>query len=750
MRLYPTVRRERMKAGGWRCRSLAIALAAIIACLALPNPSAAATGLPQAGSGLDVLAEARKAYDAQDYAGALPLLNQAISKIEVQVASDPAVVAVLVTALEMRARCKAFKQDWEGARADFKLLLERDPRYDLPASTSPRIRTHFAEVKKLNISDVQISVTPQDAQAEVDGKSIAVDKGPLTLPLVVGSHMLTAKRLGYAPYSKPFQVAATTPNQAVAAEMERVSAVVRVVTSPAGVEVVIDGTSKGTTVPGPAPAEFADALARKNATLATASAPLVIADVTPGAHTVEFRKECYMTAPGQLTIKEPSDYTMDPEVLAPSVATVRVEGDPAGLSVFLDGELKGATPIGIDNVCQGSHTVDVRASWGRYIKRVDLKTGDTVSLRPRVRPAIAILAVTGLPQGLRGGPDLRQRLEQTTAEAGSVMFYLPAGEAVRPVMQKAQLDDDWLAFDRNHYALSDSAKKVAADARIELSAQMAGALGVQGVATIAQVPNGKTGQVFVSILAAGSGEPDVLEVDLNDQASRLSMLAQLEEIPARFVPSVGMLAIDVLEREGAVVVRVDPGGAAAGAGIVPGDAIRRVDGQNVASGTAFAALLATRRRGQKLAVECISKTGDPKTAELTVTTTPRVVPMTDQTVLFNKLLLDYRARLAEKIEPAEASVLHLNGAMALIALGNWTEARKELDQVNLPPGPGVSATTVQYLLGLCAEGLGQITVAENLWRMVAASTGALLTEEGPDVKELAERKLAQLRKLQRR
>jgi hypothetical protein len=750
MASFTEVRREWQGARRASRRWLLLATLVCVVAASLPRVAAAGLTAPQTATGLDVLAEARKLYDAQDYTGALPLLNQAVAKLETQAATDPAVVAVLVAALEMRARCKAFRQDWDGAKADYKSLLEHDPRYEMPASTSPRIKNTFLDVKKLTVSEVLVSLTPADAQVEIDGKPVAIGKDPVSMPLIVGSHTLTAKRIGFLPLSKPFQVVASTPNQPIAANMERVSAVVKVVTVPAGVEVVIDGSSKGTTGPGPAPEEFAEGLAKKNATTKDASAQLVLGEIAPGTHTVEFRKDCYVTVTGNLPVQEAKDYTLEPEVLKPSVATIRVEGDQAGLSVYLDGEMKGSTPLPIENVCQGSHTIDVRATWGRFIKRLDLKTGDNVSVKPYVRPAIAILAVTGLPQGLRGGPDLRQRLEQATAEAGSVMFYSPAVEAIRPVMQKAQLDEAWLAFDRNHNTISEAAGKVAADARMELSAQIANALGVQGVATIAQVPNGKTGQVYVSVLAAGSGDPDVIEVDLNDQASRIGMIAQLDEIPPRFLPSVGMLTIDVLDREGAVVARVDAGGSAAAAGIVPGDVIKRVDKQVVASGSAFSALLSARKVGQKLALEYVSRAGDVKSVELTVSTTPRVVPMTDQTVLFNKLLLDYRARMAEKLEPLEMSVLHLNAAMAMIALGNWAEAKKELDQVKLPPGPGVSSTTVQYLLGLCAEGIGQISQAESLWRMVAATPDALLTDEGPELKELAERKLAQLSKMQRR
>jgi hypothetical protein len=50
---------------------------------------------------------------------------------------------------------------------------------------------------------------------------------------------------------------------------------------------------------------------------------------------------------------------------------------------------------------------------------------------------------------------------------------------------------------------------------------------------------------------------------------------------------------------------------------------------------------------------------------------------------------------------------------------------------------------VQFLLGLCADNLGNRSEAEAAWR-VAASSESYLTEDGPPVKELAESRIAEL------
>jgi hypothetical protein len=69
-----------------------------------------------------------------------------------------------------------------------------------------------------------------------------------------------------------------------------------------------------------------------------------------------------------------------------------------------------------------------------------------------------------------------------------------------------------------------------------------------------------------------------------------------------------------------------------------------------------------------------------------------------------------------------------------------------LSKIQLAAGPGVSNGTVQYLLGLCYEALGQVAEAEQAWRAAATDADSLLTEDGPFVRELAEARLAGTRK----
>jgi hypothetical protein len=194
-----------------------------------------------------------------------------------------------------------------------------------------------------------------------------------------------------------------------------------------------------------------------------------------------------------------------------------------------------------------------------------------------------------------------------------------------------------------------------------------------------------------------------------------------------------------------VIAAVDASGPGGQAGLQVGDIIVSADSKPVTDAAALAAAVASRTAGQSLTVEVKDRTGRPKTAELKVLLRPRLLGISDQTLLVNRTLVTLRARLSDSKDPAEQAAIRLNLAAALARLEAWSEARAELQQVTLSDGPGVGSGTVQYLLGLCAARLGNRADAEAAFKAAAASSH-LLTEDGPPVRELAEARLAELQR----
>ena len=122
---------------------------------------------------------------------------------------------------------------------------------------------------------------------------------------------------------------------------------------PPGSQLVVDGRNLGTTP-----------------TTATLSA---------GSHTVEFR---YRKATRTLTLAvaaggksvERVDWTRKP------TGALFVSAEPVGAKVLVDGTARGVTPLTIDDLASGAHTVVLESAKGSVHRSVTIKAGETTQL----------------------------------------------------------------------------------------------------------------------------------------------------------------------------------------------------------------------------------------------------------------------------------------------------------------------------------------------------------------------------------
>jgi predicted negative regulator of RcsB-dependent stress response len=123
---------------------------------------------------------------------------------------------------------------------------------------------------------------------------------------------------------------------------------------------------------------------------------------------------------------------------------------------------------------------------------------------------------------------------------------------------------------------------------------------------------------------------------------------------------------------------------------------------------------------------------------------PALVTTGDRNAPANVTVAVLRALQATTTDPALQPIVRLNLAAALIRAGDGGEAHALLKETSLPPGPGVSAGTVQYLLGEALLAQGDQSGARQAWEAAAQAEGRL-TSDGPSVKALATRALARLK-----
>ena len=323
-------------------------------------------------------------------------------------------------------------------------------------------------------------------------------------------------------------------------------------------------------------------------------------------------------------------------------------------------------------------------------------------------------------------------------------LFAPAAEDATKALLAEKLPPDWLAFDSNKRALG-TAAEVATVMRGDLSSRLSRLFDAQGIASVTVPSAASRNRLVVSLLAAGSADPDVIELDLDSPDAASQAVGRLDRGLSFFKPSLGLTAVDVADLEGPVIVVVDPNGPAAKAGLQPGDILIKANAQPVADAAALTALLAGRKADEDLTLDIKDRSGAAKKVDTRVFMTPRLIGLNDQSLMINKILVDLRNRLQTPGDPITDSVMRLNLAVALARVGSWSEARLELQRVKLNDGPGVAAGTVHYLLGLAAERMGNLAEAEAAWKTAAATT-ALDTEDGLPVKDLAEARLLGLQR----
>jgi len=714
--------------------SRAITAGLVAAVLACASVAAAQTQTPDPTI---LLTQAKTFFEALDYEHAIAALDQAIVVLEGRPVADPARRA-LPGAYEMRARTQFGLGKEPEARADFVALLKADPVYMLTGQVSPRVVTIFDEVQKITVTQLKLSVTPLSAEVRVDG---IIVPATTTMPIAVGDHVIAVKQLGYRAVTQAVAIATAEPSEVTIA-LERVSSVLAIVTVPAAVEVVIDGVSHGKTQTGPPPPEYAERAARAGVPASELSQALIVAEIAPGAHVIDFKRDCHVSTQRRLNVDKPDDYTLDPVKLERAIATVNIRTSQTGAAVFVDGQQRGMAPYVIPDLCEGDHLLELRSATGRFFKRLTVRTGDRPDVDAVLKPAFALVSTSGQTTGLN--TDLRLTVERALEASQRVTIFAPPADQLAQLLNAQQLKPEWLAFDASKRPLKQSAD-LGASTRRDLTAKIARALDAQGLASVTVPSDLDRSRLVVSLLAAGSGEPDILEVTMDRPETFAAAIAQLDRAPSFFRPSLGLTAIDVADVAGAVVIGVDTNGPAAKAGIAAGDVILKANAQVVGDVAALNALLATRKTDEELTLELKDRAGAPKRADVKVSMAPRLIGLFDQTLLVNHMLLDLRSRIQTPGSPFEDSVLRLNLAAALARVENWSEARTELQRVKLPDGAGVAGGTVQYLLGLCADKLGNRADAEAAFRAAIASD-SLVTEDGPSVKDLAETRLAEMQR----
>lgn len=594
---------------------------------------------------------------------------------------------LFLRALEYRARAHVTRESPEQASDDLRLLILADPTWRLDASgLSPRVLDLFEEQRSELLAYLTVLTEPAGVTVFVEDQPVGAT--PLTgRPVFAGLLTIRLERPGFTVYTEPRREVLAGEMIAIEHEMERSRPVLSVITSPAGVTVRVGGRVAGVT--GGSLPEDLRPLVPPRFARDEFSAPLQLGNLETGANEITLEAPCRTPSRFTFHADEARDYLPRFVRLRPSTGGLRIESEPSGATVVLDGEERGVTPLSFSAMCSGEHEVEIRHPAGRCARSVTVSRGSRTAVSCEVLPVLSMTP---------GGPE-------SSAVDGAVRRVLGA---------------------RDDYFVVDGGDAPGVQARVRV-----------------RLPEPGAGPAQVEFLAAGSGTPDVAPFDRFAPESAGSAAERLLAPPTRRRSWTGMTAVALTNSgaengsRGLRVTSVHPAGPAVLAGVEPGDELREVEGRLLSDELGLAELIAGESPDTTIDL-VVRREGNERQLRLVLSETP-VLPSLSAGKC-NRRLVELEADFARGRSDATRQ---LEAGICWILLGDPERALvRYLAGVRAGEGAGIGEGTVLYYRALALDALGERARAAQAFEAAAAVPGAtLVTHDGPLLAPLASRRL---------
>ena len=288
---------------------------------------------------------------------------------------------------------------------------------------------------------VLIKSNPTGAEVNLNGEPTGM-KTPFSKALALGNHQLTLNKELYLSYKSSFEITAgktTTLEIPLTVNFGSLT----VASKPeSGAEVWIDGQSAGETTPTTmemlsagnhsiiAKKEMYEALEQDftitsgketilNLTLVPTYGTISISTTPPaeiwidqsragtetysgrllkGLHMVEARLDKHYTITESVTMEVDKPLSLKWQMV-PKTGTLAINSDPPEASIYLDGTLEGTSPLFIEKIIVGDHSIRfTKTGHGEVIKQISLQENQTLDINEKLPTGVEV-TINSTPSG---------------------------------------------------------------------------------------------------------------------------------------------------------------------------------------------------------------------------------------------------------------------------------------------------------------------------------------------------------------
>jgi hypothetical protein len=243
---------------------------------------------------------------------------------------------------------------------------------DVTVTAGQTTNVYASLVPSQNAGTLRATSTPGGAGIYVD--EAYRGETPITIGNIVqGSHNVRLRLAGFQDYVTTVVInpgQTTTINPTLQPIVNPKTGYVLVGSTPAGASIYLDGGYQGTTSSG---------------------TQYDITGVSPGTHTVLLRLSGYQdytttvtVAAGQIVTVSP---TLTPSSQPAGAGGIQVSSSPTGAETYLDNLFQGYTPVSLQNVAAGSHTVTLKlAGYTDWQTTTQVTAGQITQLSATLNP----------------------------------------------------------------------------------------------------------------------------------------------------------------------------------------------------------------------------------------------------------------------------------------------------------------------------------------------------------------------------